>query len=149
MTTLELRPARPADLDAIIGLLDASALPSCDLTTDKLLGFVTATVGVQLVGVAGIEPMGCAGLIRSLAVAPAHRGSGIGQRLVAQCEADAREAEIEALYLLTTSADAYLRRLGYVAVPRSDVPEDVAGHAQFKGMCPASAKCLMKSLSEP
>ena len=143
---VETRPARSADLPAIVGLLNECNLPTGDLTEDLLATFRVAEAGGQLVGVAGFEPSDKDGLLRSLAVAATHRGTGLGARLIAECEAGAREAGLQNLYLLTTTADAYCRRLGYRDVPRETVPAAIAGHPQFRGLCPASAKCLHKAL---
>ena len=90
---------------------------------------------------------GDAGLPRSLAVEPAWRGSGIGERLVADNERRAHAAGVRALYLLTTTAQAYLQRLGYEDIQRDVVPTTIAAHPQFRGLCPASAKCMRKMLA--
>jgi len=142
----ETRPARSADLPAIVALLKECKLPSDDLTEGVLSTFRVAGAAGQFVGVAGFEPSGKDGLLRSLAVAASHRGSGLGARLVAECEDGARETGLQNLYLLTTTADVFCRRLGYRDVPRETVPAAIAGHPQFRGLCPASAKCLHKVL---
>ena len=99
-----------------------------------------------MVGVVGIEPLGDIALLRSLAVLPQWRGRAIAAHLVERCEAQARAQGIEALYLLTTSAADYFLRRAYVLVEREVVPAAIAGHAQFRSLCPASAKCLRKTL---
>ncbi len=143
---IEIRPARPDDLPAVTDLLNACRLPTGDLTQDILPTFFVAVSGKRLVGVAGFEASGIDGLLRSLAVAPEERGNHLGERLVVRCEAAARSTGVKSLYLLTTTADAYLRRLSYVDVPRESVPSEISAHPQFRGLCPASAKCLKKPL---
>ena len=137
--------AQADDLPAIVSLLGACKLPADDLSEGILGNFVVAKSGDDLVGVVGLEVLGTTGLLRSLAVEPQWRGRKLGERLVAEGEARARD-EVGALYLLTTTAQAYLQRLGYEDVPRETVPEAIASHAQFRGLCPASAKCLRKML---
>lgn len=137
--------AHADDLPAIVSLLAACELPADDLSEAILGNFVVAKSGDDLVGVVGLEVLGTTGLLRSLAVRPKWRGHKLGERLVAEGEARARK-EVNALYLLTTTAQAYLQRLEYEDVPRETVPEVIATHAQFRGLCPASAKCLMKRL---
>ena len=144
---IEIRPAQPADLSAVVALLEACNLPSSDLGNAILATFFVAESAGQLVGVVGFEPSGQYGLLRSLAVAPKARGKQLGERLVARCEGAAETAGVKRLYLLTTTADAYLRRLNYEDVPRENVPPAIAAHPQFRGLCPASAKCLAKSLT--
>lgn len=143
---IETRLAQTDDFPAILSLLAACRLPTDDLNVAGTGNFVVATSGNTLVGVCGLEVFGTAGLPRSLAVDPEWRGRGIGERLVAENERRAREAGVGALYLLTTTAAPYLQRLGYETTPRDTVPAAIAAHAQFRGLCPASAQCLAKRL---
>ena len=146
-SSIDMRSARAEDFPAIIALLKASRLPTDDLCEERVGHFVVATAEGSLVGVCGLEVFGDAGLPRSLAVEPAWRGSGLGERLVAENERRAHAAGLSALYLLTTTAQTYLQRLGYEDVPRDVVPAAIAAHPQFRGLCPASAKCMRKMLA--
>ena len=146
-SSIDMRSARAEDFPAIIALLKASRLPTDDLCEERVGHFVVATAEGSLVGVCGLEVFGDAGLPRSLAVEPAWRGSGLGERLVAENERRAHAAGLSALYLLTTTAQTYLQRLGYEDVPRDGVPAAIAAHPQFRGLCPASAKCMRKMLA--
>lgn len=143
---IELRSARPTDLPAVIALLDACGLPTGDLGEAMLASFCVAEADGRIVGVVGLEAFGAVGLLRSLAVAEASRGGGLAARLVDWCEAEARRQGVETACLLTTTAAEYFRKRGYADVPRDAVPEAVAAHAQFRSLCPASAKCLGKHL---
>lgn len=143
---IELRSARPTDLPAVIALLDACGLPTGDLGEAMLASFCIAEANGVIVGVAGLEAFGAVGLLRSLAVAEASRGGGLAAGLVDWCEAEARRQGVETACLLTTTAAEYFRKRGYADVPRDAVPEAVAAHAQFRILCPASAKCLGKHL---
>lgn len=149
MNESEIRPARAGDLAAIAALLADCGLPSGDLSVAHLASFFVATVDDRLIGVAGLESLESTGLLRSLAVAPAYRGGGLARRLVEACEVKARDKRtIAELYLLTTTAADYFLRCGYSEVPRASVPAGVAAHPQFRGLCPASARCLRKRLRE-
>jgi amino-acid N-acetyltransferase len=143
----EIRPARPADLPAVLALLGQSGLPVDDLREGLPALFFIAEDGGTIVAGGGIERLGEYGLLRSLAVAGSLRGSGLGRHLVECCEAAARTAGLDTLYLLTTSADAFFAHLGYEVVARDRVPASVTAHAQFRSLCPASAKCLRKNLA--
>ena len=141
------RAAQVSDLPASVEFLNSCNLPAQDLTPGILSGFELAfAADSRLVGQIGLEVFGDIGLLRSLAVAPDWRGHGLGGELVAQRESEARRAGLTAIYLLTTTAADYFRRRGYEDVPREAVPEAVAAHAQFRSLCPASAKCLRKVL---
>ena len=137
-----LRPAVADNLPAIVGLLDDCGLPTGDFAGRLPGSFHVAQAGTTLVGVVGLEVLGDIALLRSLAVRPQWRGQAIAARLVAHCEEEARATGIAALYLLTTTAADYFLRRGYVSVARDAVPPEIAGHAQFRSLCPASAQCL-------
>ena len=146
-----MRRACGADLPAIVALLDRCALPTGDLDAPLLAGFCVAEgrtdSGPQLVGVIGWERLGDGALLRSLAVAVEQRGAGLAARLVDWSEAAARAQGAATVYLLTTTAADYFLRRGYAEVARADVPPSVAGHAQFRSLCPVSARCLARPLA--
>ena len=141
------RPATAADLPAVADFLKACSLPAQDLTVEVLSGFELAfAADGRLVGQVGLEAFGDIGLLRSLAVAPEFRGQGLGEQLVTRREAEARGAGLTVVYLLTTTAAEYFRRRAYEDVPRETVPDAIAAHAQFRSLCPSSARCLRKAL---
>ncbi len=138
---------RPEDVPAVTRLLTERGLPVEDLTPDKLDQFLVArddTGGV--IGCVGLEPFGHAGLLRSLAVSAVNEGAGIGALLVLAVERRAMENRLKTLYLLTTDAAEYFRRLGYRDVVRDRVPASVRSSEEFARLCPASATCMGKGL---
>ncbi|EPR37570.1 GCN5-related N-acetyltransferase [Desulfovibrio sp. X2] len=79
------------------------------------------------------ELLGCCALsicwedlaeIRSLAVAEAHRGHGIGRALVTACLDEARELGLRRVFALTYEV-AFFTRLGYRQVEKNDLPQKV------------------------
>ncbi len=101
--------------------------------------------GANLIGVVGLEIYGTVALLRSLAVAPAWQGRGLGAALLAHAERAARQRGIAALYLLTTTAEAFFAQRGYARIPREAVPPILRQTAEFAALCPASAVCLTKA----
>ncbi len=97
-------------------------------------------------GVVGLECFGPVGLIRSLAVSSGARGRGLGRALVSAIEADARAAGVAELYLLTTTAEGFFSKLGYVRIARDDAPLAIASTTQFSALCPSSAVVMRKAL---
>ena len=95
----------------------------------------------------GLEIYGTVALLRSLAVAPDGQGRGLGAALLAHAERAARQRGITALYLLTTTAEAFFARRGYVRLPRQAAPPVLRQTAEFAALCPASAVCLTKALA--
>ena len=147
MPEIELRPARPAEFDAIVGLLSATDLPVDDLNVTMLDAFVVATEGEDCVGVVGLEIHESNALLRSLAVAPRHRSRGLGSRLVDAIETDAPARGVTAVYLLTTTATTFFERAGYTAHDRAAVPPSIAATTEFSSLCPDTADCLWRDLT--
>jgi amino-acid N-acetyltransferase len=58
-----------------------------------------------------------------------------------------RQAGIEDVFLLTSTAEHYFPRFGFSCVGREVVTEGVQGSVEFQGACPASAVVMRKSLS--
>ena len=143
----ELRPARPAEFDAIAGLLRAADLPVEDLNAAMLDAFVVAVEGRACVGVVGLENHGSSALLRSLAVEPRYRSRGLGARLVDAVETEARARGVAALYLLTTTATTFFERVGYAAHDRAAVPPAIAATTEFSSLCPDTADCLWRDLT--
>jgi amino-acid N-acetyltransferase len=97
-------------------------------------------------GVIGLESFENLGLLRSLVVSRAARGSGIGAALVAALEAVCRELGVRELWLLTIDADAFFAKLGYVTRSRDAAPEAIRNTAEFSGLCPGDAVLMSKEL---
>ncbi|MGH9886460.1 MAG: arsenic resistance N-acetyltransferase ArsN2 [bacterium] len=146
-TAPSVRHATDADLPRITALLTASDLPTVGVA-EALDGFFVAEDGADIVGVVGIET--CCdryALLRSTAVAASWRGRGLGRRLVERALSEAESQGIEAMYLLTTTAEAYFPSFGFSAVTRDDVPDEVKATDEFQSACPASATVMTRSLS--
>ena len=146
MPEIELRSARPAELDAIVALLGAAELPVEDLDAAKLDAFIVATEGEACVGVVGLEIHEPNALLRSLTVERGYRSRGLGARLVHAIETEARARGVTALYLLTT-ARTFFDRVGYAAHDRAAVPPSIAATTEFSSLCPDTADCLWRDLA--
>jgi amino-acid N-acetyltransferase len=141
--------AAPDDAAEIRALLAACGLPYADLIPSHLEHFFVARDGTQLVGVVGLELLGDAALLRSLAVCPGCHGQGLGSRLVAKAEVYAQSQGVATLYLLTTTADSYFARRHYQPAERYAVPASIAGTTEFASVCPSAAVCMLKHLAKP
>ena len=140
--------ARPADLPAIRALLAASGLPSEDLTPAHLDSLWVMRDAAGLAGVVGLEPRGGAALLRSLAVRADRRGSGVGAALLTHAEAEARVLGIDAVYLLTTTAEQFFATRGYAVTTRDGAPAGIRATAEFAALCPSSSVCMTKRLEQ-
>ena len=144
---MTVAPARPADWPAILDLLREAALPVADLQPEHVERFLVAREAGAVAACVAVEPYGEAGLLRSLAVTPEHRGRGLGGRLAEAAEGHARDRGLEALYLLTATAAPFFEAHGWARTDRADVPKAVRQSGEFRGVCPASAACLGKRLA--
>ena len=142
---IQVRPLGRDDLDAARTLLAASELPVDDLA-NPAISLIGAFQGHDLVGVIGLEPCEQVGLLRSLAVAPAHRGRGVARELCDRLLAVARERGIRTLYLLTMTAADYFAKLGFAVIDRDAAPSSVRGTAQYTSLCPSSARVMRRDL---
>jgi arsenate reductase len=142
-SAVTISPATPSDVDAVRRLLEQEKLPAAGLLDQFPSAYVIGRLDGEVVGVAGLETYGTTGLLRSVAVAPAQRRRGTGQRLVADRLAAAKAMGLDAVYLLTTDAAGYFPRFGFSAALREAAPPDLAASPEFSCACPATATCLV------
>lgn len=146
MSAPQLRIATREDTESIRVLLENSGLPTSDLISSKSQ-FIVACEGEAIVAVGALQRCASTALVRSLAVAPHRRGTGLGRILVEDLERIARAARIKQLILLTETAKPFFERQGYRVIERYEVPQDVQESEEFRSLCPASATCMAKTLA--
>jgi amino-acid N-acetyltransferase len=142
----EIRRGAPADLQNVIGLLKSAGLPTMDLPEVPHLDFWVMESNGSLAGAIALERYGADALVRSFVVATPFRNRGYGSKLADRLEADAVREGVQHLFLLTETAEAFFRGRNYLPVDRSSVSPAVRQSAEFRLVCPASARCLSKSL---
>lgn len=146
MQPIVLRAAVMRDRDAVVALLIASGLPVAGLTRDFPDGYVVAVDDAGLLGCAGVERYGAAGLLRSVAVGGGAQGRGIGRRLVADRQTWAADHGLSSLYLLSVGAAGYFASLGFRPVERDQVAPAIQTSEEFTTTCPRSAACMLLAL---
>jgi N-acetylglutamate synthase-like GNAT family acetyltransferase len=144
----QLAPATAADLDAVQALLLAAGLPLGGLERDFPGGFVVVRAGGSVVGCAGVERYGEDGLLRSVAVADAARGRGLGGRMVADRRAFARAGGLRTLYLLTPDAAGFFARAGFTLLPRDAASPEIRASFEFTALCPAATVCMSRPVAD-
>ena len=135
---LQLRAATAFDVPAMEALLAAEGLPTGGVA-EGIAHFQVLDNGEGVIAAAGIEPHGDNALLRSVVVAPQHRGRGLARRLTEGMAQHAREQGHEAVYLLTMDADGYFADLGFARIDRDDAPETIRSSEQFREQCPDTA----------
>lgn len=143
---------RPLLADAL-ALLHACGLPTDDLGTATASGrirFLGVRRGGELVATVALEALDAqTTLLRSVAVAPAHRGQGLARDLVSFAEQLAYSRDNAHLYLITDRAQEFFADLGYAVTARQSAPAAVRSSSEFTQLCPDSATLMHKALHSP
>jgi len=134
-----IRAAEASDLAGVRALLLEANLPPDGLEDQFGPRYAVAEAGGALVGAAGVEVHGVFGLLRSVVVAPALRGTGLGRALVADRLAWARRERLSAVFLLTTTAPDFFATLGFERTARESAPEEIRRSREFASVCPGSS----------
>ncbi len=142
----EFTSAQPQDLAKICTLLQAQQLPVEDIS-DHISFLLIRNTANRIVGCCGLESYSSAGLLRSLVVDPAFQGKGLGKQLAQQTLEIAKKKELEAVYLLTTTAADFFRKIGFHPVSRTEVPMDIQQTQEYAQLCPDSAVVMRLDLS--
>lgn len=135
--------AAPADVPAIATLLREAGLPHEDFAA-YIPRFLVARRDGGIIGAIGAEVHAPDALLRSLVVAPAERGGGLGGRLCEALESAAESWGVRRWWLLTTTAERFFATRGFRKVARTAAPPAIAATAEFRGLCPSVAVCLSR-----
>jgi amino-acid N-acetyltransferase len=134
-------------LASVVTVLAAANLPTSDISADRV-AFFGAFDGQRLVGTIGLERLDNLGLLRSMAVEPDRRGSGIARSLYERLLVEANQTGITELYCLTNTADQFFTRLGFGLVSRSGAPKSIQATAEFSSLCPSSTRLYARRVDQ-
>lgn len=140
-----LQKAETDELGYVEGILRENGLAYEDVQ-EKPDSFYIASEDGMRVGVAGLELHGEHGLLRSVAVEDESKGEGYGTLICQHVLENARGLGVRDLYLLTTTAEDFFKRLDFEVVDRESVPPRIRGTTEFTELCPSSAVCMQKDL---
>jgi amino-acid N-acetyltransferase len=125
---LSIRPALLRDIPDLLAVINGYAsqgimLPRTELEmAENVRDFMVATNGTSILGCGALHiytPLSAE--IRSLAVMPETKGTGIGRLIVEALEADARRHALQALFAFTYSP-GFFEKLGFDEVDRGELP---------------------------
>jgi arsenate reductase len=133
-------------LDELADHLATAGLPVADLGLPHRQFYRFTTTLGETAGFGGLEGTGSDRLIRSITVLPERRGRKYGKAIAQSLERLAGEGGAKSLHLLTTGAAPFFERLGYGARQRAEAPAAIAISEEFRGLCPASATYLVKTV---
>lgn len=143
--TLEIADADSADLEAVLALLAEAALPR-DGVAEHFAGFLVARREGRVVAAVGLERYGPDALLRSLVVAPGHRGRGLGRALTERLVEAARGRGVRHLFLMTETAAPFFAARGFRRVGREEAAAAVGASVELTAVCPQSAVCMRLDL---
>jgi len=145
---IRIRRAGPADLKGILGLLEAAGLPG-EGVEEHLARFLVAEEDGRLLATAGLEMGEACALLRSVAVEPSARGTGLGIEIVRQALRFARSAGAREVYLLTESADSFFLRFGFGPALRAEIEALFPRSSQTRqgGSCASAKTMVLRDLS--
>ena len=130
---VSITPAMPGDVRAILDLVEAVHLPPEGIA-EAMEYFWVARAGERIIGTVGLEVYDDMALLRSLAVTPARQHTGLGRALIETALSYLTTRQFCAVYLLTTTAEAFFARQGFCLVARDAVPASVQQSVQFQGV---------------
>ena len=140
---LKIRPAGNQDINRIVKILTDNHLPVEDIAEEKVQLFA-GVIDDRIVASIGLEDHEKYGLLRSLAVDSDYKNRKIGDKLIKYLLDYVKIKGINALYLLTTTADKYFEKQGFCRLCRMQVPDRIKQTKQFKDICPDSAIVMFK-----
>jgi amino-acid N-acetyltransferase len=145
MNDVTIARAEAQDVPALFDLLKQQSLP-LDGLAEHLSTTLIARRNGQVIGSAAIEVYPDGGLLRSVAIATDLQSQGLGRALTEAAFATARNAGLDSLYLLTTTAERYFPKFGFETIARDEVPAGVRTSVEFTSACPSSAVVMRKRL---
>jgi len=142
-TRPQIEALAPSDLAAAGALLEAVGLPTQGWSAPTLLHWGVRRDG-RWVGVIALERHGEHGLLRSWAVAPDARGSGVGEALLRHALRAAAELGLRSVSGLTTTVPQRLAAAGFREVARGALPAAVHASPELQGACPDHARAFLR-----
>jgi amino-acid N-acetyltransferase len=121
--------------DAILHLLKENKLPISDLDEAKFKHFIVAEESHEIIGCVGLEIYSSDALLRSLSVKPVLQSKGLGSQLYDKIIDYARSIGVRNVHLLTTTAEKFFLKKGFVVDRREKAPEPILNTDEFKTIC--------------
>ena len=137
-------PAGQAEFAQLRELLLQNGLPTAGV--DASTGNYYIAKNNELMGIVGAEYDGSSAILRSLAVKPQFKKSGVAKALISNALSILKANTVTDVYVITNTAEKYLDRFGFVKIDRSEVPAKVLNTSALGDACPASSTYMHLSL---
>jgi amino-acid N-acetyltransferase len=142
---MKIQFAEPEDFEEIRDLLKSANLPFEDVE-NGIGQFLLARNEEKLIGCIGLQICGDDALLRSLAITEKERNRGLGKVLVQEILEYASRLNLQNIYLLTTTAENFFRKHGFVNANRTEAPHAIRMTSEFSSLCPSTAVFMNKVL---
>ncbi len=137
---------RGEDREIVRSLLEKAKLPTDILESAQ--GELWLVRDGEATAAGGFEFYGEDALLRSVVVDPAHRGTGIGGRMVTRLLAIAAERNVRRVWLLTETAEKFFSERGFTKVERSAISsKELLASPEFAHVCSVTAVCMVRDLT--
>jgi amino-acid N-acetyltransferase len=146
---MNVRRAASSDLAAVTALVAEAGLPTTGLSAPTVTILIAEDDDGAVVGTAAIEVFGESGLLRSVAVQPARRGTAIGSGLVSEAVAVAASSGLRDLWLLTEGAAGFFSAGGWQPATREDLPRGMQMSPEYTAHCSDAAAVMVRELDAP
>ncbi|MFW9922832.1 MAG: arsenic resistance N-acetyltransferase ArsN2 [Candidatus Thorarchaeota archaeon] len=145
MIDFVISPAKITELKQVLKLLKKVNLPT-EGVEEHFKDFIvlkdTTESKFTIVGCVGLEIYKTYGLLRSLAIEPHLQSQGLGNALTDAILDYARSESLHKVFLLTTTAEKFFLKKGFMKIKREAFPEEVKKSKEFTTLCPESAVCM-------
>ncbi|ATB70003.1 Amino-acid acetyltransferase [Sulfurospirillum diekertiae] len=135
---MHIRKAIENEYRAITHLLASNQLPTADIYEKNITLFV-GLIDEKIVATIGIETYGNEALLRSLCVKEGFKNQKLGEKILTYLISFCATANIQTVYLLTTTAEHYFERYGFEKIGREKTPQSIQNTREFQDICPSSA----------
>lgn len=142
---LNIQTAGQNDRTAVSLFLTEQNLPVSDLFEDNVHLYL-AYDGKDLIATIGLEKYVKVGLLRSLAVKETFRNQQIADKMIKELLKVCKSENIKMIYLLTTTAENYFLKKGFLPVEREAVPAVIRQTREFRSICPSSAVVMYREI---
>jgi amino-acid N-acetyltransferase len=132
------KSANHTDTKEVQNLLMENQLPFEDLESSNV-SLTFALLEGQIIGCIGVEKKGEDGLLRSFSVSQKHKNQGIGNELFNRLINRLKSENIKTLHLLTTTAESYFNKRGFLVSSRIHAPKSIMETTEFTSLCPSNS----------
>ena len=129
---VRIRTADLTDKPAVEALLRLNNLSATSILAPHTLYLIAENGGGEPVGAVGLELGTSCGLLRSATVHPQYQGKGIGTVLTTELLSAAATAGLRVIYLFSTGAGAFWRKLHFNNVPVQEIVSELPESHQVR-----------------